>query len=118
MRHRVDRRWCLHGDPPGLGLPVEQPPLHIDHGNRTGVVVGFVPLLLGPVVPGLAALGCETDQGVGVEMFQGLSGHKSSPYMRKARPQSGSGYTRSWLEVSATYRGPPGREPSPGSWIA
>jgi hypothetical protein len=68
----VKRGHALGGDHGGgrvalQHLEVEQAAAHVVGGDGAGVVVGLLALLLGPVVPSVAALGGEPDQGVGVE---------------------------------------------------
>ena len=74
----VQLRGQLDGDGPGDGVPVEQPAADVLDGDRAGVVVGLLALVFGPVVPGGAPVGGVADQGVGVEVLQGLSGHDFS----------------------------------------
>ena len=59
------------GEAAAFGLPVEQPVLDVLERDRAGVVVGQVALLLGPPVPGVAALVGEADQGVGSSARRG-----------------------------------------------
>jgi len=65
----------LDGHAAAVGLPGEQPVLDVLHGDRPGVVVRPVSLLLGPPVPGRPALVGAADQGVAVEPLQAFLGH-------------------------------------------
>jgi len=65
----------LDGQPAALGRPAEEPVLDVGDRDRPGVVVGLLSLLLGPPVPGRAALVGAADQGVAVELLQAFLGH-------------------------------------------
>ena len=54
--HGAEVGGDLHRHPAGRRLPVEQPALDVLDRDGAGVVVGLVALLLGAVVPGVAAL--------------------------------------------------------------
>jgi hypothetical protein len=75
MGHRGQVGWHLHRNWPGDGLPVQESPLDVRDRDRSGVVVGLLSLVLGPVVPGRSAVVCVADQRVDVEGFQGLATH-------------------------------------------
>jgi hypothetical protein len=73
--HGVGVGGDLHGQGSGLGLPIEEAAFHVGQRDRAGVVVGLVALVFGPVVPGGAPGVGVADQGVGVQVLQGLAGH-------------------------------------------
>ena len=55
--------------------PVEKAAADVGHRDGVLVVVGFAALVLGAVVPGLTAFAGVADQGLGVQVGEGLTGH-------------------------------------------
>ena len=98
----------LHRDPAGDGLPVEEPAFDVGDGDRAGVVVGLLALVLGAVVPGGAAVGGVADQRVGVQVLQCLSGHGSS-----SRNEKKPGRVPGLRVVCAVVTGQAGSRPGP-----
>jgi hypothetical protein len=56
MAHRFHFGWCLHGDPPGLRLPVEETSFDVLDRDGSRIVVGLVALIFSAVAPGLCPL--------------------------------------------------------------
>ena len=90
--HDLGAAGGLDSQAAAVGGPGEQPVLDVLERHSVGVVVTVVALLFSAPVPSRAAAAGETDQGVGVEPGDALSGHARSPSdMTKPDPGSGIG---------------------------
>ena len=75
MGHGAEVGGHLDPDVTRHRLPVEEASFDLGNRDGSGVVVGLLALVLGAVVPRRSPGVGVPDQGVGVEVFKGFSGH-------------------------------------------